>query len=204
MSSPHDLPWADWLPTRRWYAGRGREIATVQPAVVVGLRDALEYAVPGLTPERYPELGARYRHHYLASQHELSLFPGTIEMLQAFKARYPEEARVFNAYENHEVVYRTIESSQAPASIVVRGRGIVASRVIQRLWEARKKNKDIRLLHLNRSAISEGAKYDLARRPFRNDVEQQPFNWPKAAWAGTLRKRLEDADPEERRKLMAN
>ncbi|MFO1339249.1 MAG: HAD-IA family hydrolase [Burkholderiaceae bacterium] len=54
----------------------------------LGLRDALEYAVPGLTPERYPELGARYRHHYLASQHELSLFPGTIEMLQALKARH--------------------------------------------------------------------------------------------------------------------
>ncbi len=54
----------------------------------LGLRDALEYAVPGLPPERYPELGARYRHHYLASQHELSLFPGTIEMLRALKARH--------------------------------------------------------------------------------------------------------------------
>ena len=53
----------------------------------LGLHDALQHVVPGLPRERYPELGARYRHHYLARQHELVLFPGTLEMLQALKAR---------------------------------------------------------------------------------------------------------------------
>ncbi len=53
----------------------------------LGLHDALQHAVPGLPPERYPELGARYRHHYIASQHELVLFPGTLSMLQALKSR---------------------------------------------------------------------------------------------------------------------
>jgi phosphoglycolate phosphatase len=53
----------------------------------LGLHDALQHAAPGLPPERYPELGQRYRHHYWASQHELVLFPGTLEMLQALKAR---------------------------------------------------------------------------------------------------------------------
>jgi len=53
----------------------------------LGLRDALEYAVPGLPSERYAELAASYRRHYLGSQHELSLFTGTIEMLRALKAR---------------------------------------------------------------------------------------------------------------------
>ena len=53
----------------------------------LGLHDALRHAAPGLPAERYPELGARYRHHYLARQHELVLFPGTLEMLQALKAR---------------------------------------------------------------------------------------------------------------------
>ena len=53
----------------------------------LGLRDALQHAAPGLPPERHPELGNRYRHHYFASQHELVLFPGTLEMLQALKAR---------------------------------------------------------------------------------------------------------------------
>jgi phosphoglycolate phosphatase len=53
----------------------------------LGLQDALRHAVPDLPAERYPELGLRYRHHYFASQHELSMFPGTLEMLQALKAR---------------------------------------------------------------------------------------------------------------------
>lgn len=53
----------------------------------LGLRDALQHAVPGLPESRYPELGQRYRHHYFARQHELVLFPGTLEMLHALKAR---------------------------------------------------------------------------------------------------------------------
>ncbi len=53
----------------------------------LGLHDALKHAVPGLPVDRYPELGARYRHHYFARQDELVLFPGTLEMLQGLKAR---------------------------------------------------------------------------------------------------------------------
>jgi phosphoglycolate phosphatase len=53
----------------------------------LGLQDALRHAVPDLPAERYPELGLRYRQHYFARQHELSMFPGTLEMLQALKAR---------------------------------------------------------------------------------------------------------------------
>jgi phosphoglycolate phosphatase len=60
-----------------------------QAAYVIGLglADALRHVAPGLPPERHPALGARYRHHYVASQHELSLFPGTLDMLHALKAR---------------------------------------------------------------------------------------------------------------------
>jgi phosphoglycolate phosphatase len=53
----------------------------------LGLHDALQYIVPGLGAERYPELGRRYRHHYVERQHELVLFPGTLEMLHALKGR---------------------------------------------------------------------------------------------------------------------
>jgi len=53
----------------------------------MGLTEALQHAVPGLPVSRYPELGQRYRHHYLDSQHALVLFPGTLEMLHALKVR---------------------------------------------------------------------------------------------------------------------
>ncbi|MCM5680872.1 HAD-IA family hydrolase [Schlegelella sp. S2-27] len=53
----------------------------------MGLHEALAHAVPGLPSERYPELGLRYRHHYFAKQHELTLFDGVLPMLQALKGR---------------------------------------------------------------------------------------------------------------------
>jgi phosphoglycolate phosphatase len=68
----------------------GVEVPSDQQAAYViglGLRDALQHAVPGLAESRYPELGQRYRHHYFARQHELVLFPGTLQMLHALKAR---------------------------------------------------------------------------------------------------------------------
>jgi phosphoglycolate phosphatase len=72
-------------------ADLGTAVPTDEQAAYViglGLQDALQRAAPGLAPERYPELGLRYRHHYFAKQHELSLFDGAIELLHALKARH--------------------------------------------------------------------------------------------------------------------
>jgi len=53
----------------------------------MGLQEALLHAAPTLPRERYRDLAARYRHHYLARQHELLLFDGTLALLQALKQR---------------------------------------------------------------------------------------------------------------------
>lgn len=69
----------------------GVAVPTVERAAYViglGLRDALEHAVPDLPAQRYGELAQHYRHHYIASQHELSLFEGTLAMLRELKARH--------------------------------------------------------------------------------------------------------------------
>lgn len=47
----------------------------------LGLTDALRHAVPDLAEEHYPRMVERYRHHYLSRDHELTLFPGTLEMI---------------------------------------------------------------------------------------------------------------------------
>jgi phosphoglycolate phosphatase len=54
----------------------------------MGLMQALAHAAPDVPQDKYPELGARYRHHYLARQHDLSLFEGVLPLLGELKARH--------------------------------------------------------------------------------------------------------------------
>ena len=54
----------------------------------MGLMQALAHAAPDVPQQKYPELGARYRHHYLAQQHDLSLFQGVLPMLSDLKGRH--------------------------------------------------------------------------------------------------------------------
>jgi phosphoglycolate phosphatase len=53
----------------------------------LGLKDALSYAVPELPPSDYGKLSERYRHHYLARDPHIELFPGMREMLAALKEK---------------------------------------------------------------------------------------------------------------------
>jgi phosphoglycolate phosphatase len=54
----------------------------------MGLMQALAHAAPDVPQQKYPELGARYRHHYLAQQNDLSLFEGVLPMLDELKERH--------------------------------------------------------------------------------------------------------------------
>lgn len=60
--------------------------ARARHVIGLGLIDAMRHAVPGLNEERYPAVAERYRHHYLAGDHQLTLFSGVREMLDRLKA----------------------------------------------------------------------------------------------------------------------
>ena len=54
----------------------------------MALMPALAHAAPDLPKDKYPLLGERYRHHYLAHQNDISLFDGVLPMLAELKARH--------------------------------------------------------------------------------------------------------------------
>lgn len=67
----------------------GTEPTDEAASYVIGmaLSQALAHAAPDVPKDKYPELGARYRHHYGQHQDDLSLFDGVLEMLDELRAR---------------------------------------------------------------------------------------------------------------------
>ncbi|MEY4363829.1 MAG: Pyrophosphatase PpaX [Pseudomonadota bacterium] len=54
----------------------------------MALMPALAHAAPDVPQDKYPLLGERYRHHYLAHQHDISLFDGVLPMLKDLRERH--------------------------------------------------------------------------------------------------------------------
>ena len=68
----------------------GGAVPTDQAAAYVigmGLMQALAHAAPDVPPEKYPELGNRYRFHYIQHQDDLSLFDGVLPLLADLRER---------------------------------------------------------------------------------------------------------------------
>lgn len=59
-----------------------------QASHVIGLRlaEALQQACPAAAPEQLPRLTEAFRHHYHANQHQVTLFDGAVECLNAIAA----------------------------------------------------------------------------------------------------------------------
>lgn len=69
----------------------GGTVPTDQAASYVigmGLMQALAHAAPDVPQDKYPQLGERYKHHYFAHQHDISLFDGVLPLLADLKARH--------------------------------------------------------------------------------------------------------------------
>jgi phosphoglycolate phosphatase len=59
-----------------------RDNAAAQ-VIGLGLQEAMQAAMPDIDPLYYPRMIERYRYHYLSKDHELILFEGAYDMLQA-------------------------------------------------------------------------------------------------------------------------
>jgi pSer/pThr/pTyr-binding forkhead associated (FHA) protein len=136
-------------------------------------------------------------------------YPGVrfLADLVEYRQRTGDTKQVVNAYEEHEYLYQHL--SKHGGTVMIRGRGIVASRIIQRLYEIRMKRvrekgkSDIQILHLMRTPKPEGQKYDGTSRQVENHWEFQPFNWPKSVWGGHYLQELERANDVKRDELLA-
>lgn len=153
-------------------------------------------AVPGGPKQR-----VAYRCHHV---HVAVGYPGVKMLgdLQAYREEHQDWRRVVNAYEPHLHAYE--EMLRRPCTVVVRGSGIVASRVLQRMIDDRDKHgAQTRIIHLFRN-YPDGPQGDKAtfRRPVLNGWAKQGFNFPKAAWGGQLRNDLEQLEGDERSKFI--
>jgi pSer/pThr/pTyr-binding forkhead associated (FHA) protein len=124
--------------------------------------------------------------------------------LQAYRDRTQDFKTVVNAYEPHEHIYESLATYGG--TVLLRGTGIVAARILQKLYTLRRNNDrvEIRVIQLLRSAKTDGNKYGLAERKVEHNYEFQPFNWPKSAWGGQYKSILENATPEQRQNLLAD
>ncbi len=120
--------------------------------------------------------------------------------LQKYREETGDQMHVLNAYEEHDDVYDDLAANGG--TVLIRGRGIVASRIIQRIYETRQASgAQIHIVHLMRTPLTQGSQYGYVSRDVHNHWELQPFNWPKACWGGPMRNQLEHADDETRKAL---
>jgi pSer/pThr/pTyr-binding forkhead associated (FHA) protein len=148
--------------------------------------------------------GGERRRHAVASRFvHLSLGYPAIQLLPdlaEFRERTGDLKAVVNAYEAHDDIYERLRARGG--NVILRGRGIVASRVLQRLWEERRTNAGINVIHVHRSRLQAGRRYGWSQRKVDGEFEFQAFNWPKGCWTGPQRYALEASSPEERKRLL--
>jgi hypothetical protein len=130
-------------------------------------------------------------------------YPGLrfLDDLQDYRERHHDYTRVVNAYEPHEAVYQ--ELRRVPGTVIVRGGGIVASRILQRLIEDRDElGTKVRIIHVFRTYVSgaHGPSVFMRRRG-GDGWAYQGFNYPKSVWGGQLKSRMRKLEGADRAAL---
>ena len=120
--------------------------------------------------------------------------------LQDYRERHQDYERVVAAYEPHEHVYETLKNR--PGTVVIRGGGIVASRVLQRLFDDRTNNKlPTNIIHIFRTYIDgKHGPHPWMRRKGDHGWAYQGFNYPKSVWGGQLKAKMRKLEGDARAK----
>ncbi len=117
--------------------------------------------------------------------------------LAAYRESTRNSSRVVNAYEPHEHVYDQLR--RRPGTVIVRGSGIVAARVLHRLIDERNTHGlQTRVVHLLRHEISGPQGPRFMRRNGGDGFAYQAFDEPKSVWGGQLRDRAGTTEGSER------
>ncbi len=118
--------------------------------------------------------------------------------LQEYREKYNDHEHVVNAYEPHEHVYA--ELRRRSGVVVVRGGGIVASRILQRLIDDRDHHgAKTTIIHLFRTFISGSHGPNVFNRRRGGDGwAYQGFNYPKSVWGGELWARFRKLEGDDR------
>jgi hypothetical protein len=150
--------------------------------------------VPG-QPEVY-----RCRHVHIAVGYPS---PRRLPETPAYRHQVRDAPRIVHAYDPHDHVYERLRHAQG--TVVVRGSGITASRILQRLFDDREDSEaGARILHVFRTYASGPTGPRTFRRDGGRGFSYQPFNFPKAAFGGQLKERAERLDGPARLSLIAS
>jgi hypothetical protein len=148
-------------------------------------------------PEAVPARRVAYRSQFV---HLAVGYPGLkyLPELQNFRTEHQDFYHVVSAYEDHEHIYERL--SRKHGVVLIRGGGIVASRVLQRLMDDREKNRlSTEIVHLFRHFVkgSQGPGPWMRRRG-GNGFAYQGFNYPKSVWGGQLKAKMRRLEGDQR------
>lgn len=116
---------------------------------------------------------------------------------EEFRENSQHHDRVMHVYEPHEHVYEALAAKGG--SVLVRGSGIAAARVLERLMQARETSaRKIHIWQLFRHYQQGPTGPWHARRAGGCGFTYQPFEFPKAAFTGQLRETTKRLDEDER------
>jgi maltokinase len=122
MSAIAELPWSQWLPRQRWYAGRDRTMAVIRLHAAVPLRDGLELALVDVhytdgSVERY-QVVVQWDSYLLAEYGQVATI-GTVADHVAYDALYQaDSARRLLSFIDSDAVIGDIRFAKEPGAVL--------------------------------------------------------------------------------------